>query len=62
MKWHSGLPDRWDDVQDVPPLPGPVDRQEVDVIRPGSGVVWRSGHDWIHALDEDVVVDLEAAR
>lgn len=62
MKWHDGLADRWDDVQPIPPLPAPVDQLEVDVIRAPTGVVWRDGHDYIHALDEDAIVDLEAAR
>lgn len=62
MKWHQGLADRWDSVQKIPPLPAPVDQHAVDVIRPGRGVVWRVGSAYVHALDEDVVVDLERAR
>lgn len=60
--WHSGLPDRWDDVQPIPPLPEPVDLESgVDGESMPSGYVIRDGKDYVCALDEDVV-DLEAAR
>jgi len=64
LRWRDDLPDRWDDVLEVPPLPEGQTLDELDAIEgvdaPAGFTVRdeRRPHAYVTALEQDVVVDV----
>lgn len=60
MKWHRGLSDDWDDVDDRPPGPDVILDEDRKVVGESlaAGYVIRSGRDYVHDVTGEVVVDV----